>query len=53
MSDKTKTAIEKLKIISNISQNNELQQTIKVMIELVESVDEPKQLGFTGDGQKS
>lgn len=53
VSDRTKTAIEKLKIISNISQNNELQQTIKVIIELVESIDEPKILGFSGDKPQS
>jgi hypothetical protein len=47
VSDDTKVAIEKLKIISKISQNNELQQTIKVIIDLVKSMDDHGEIGFT------
>ncbi|MGR6521657.1 hypothetical protein ACU5JM_08480 [Rhodococcus erythropolis] len=48
MNAQAKTAIDKLKIIAEITQNQELKQTIGVMVELVEAQGGGgEELGFT------
>lgn len=46
MSDNAKTAIEKLKIIRELTSSKDLEQTITVVIELVASLDDKDELGF-------
>ncbi|WP_160329002.1 hypothetical protein [Rhodococcus pyridinivorans] len=47
MSDDTKAAIDKLKIIRELTSNNDLRQTINVVIELVETLGDKEELGFS------
>ncbi|MDI9960693.1 MULTISPECIES: hypothetical protein [unclassified Rhodococcus (in: high G+C Gram-positive bacteria)] len=54
MNAQAKTAIDKLKIIGEITQNQELKQTIKVMVELVGAQSAGgEELGFSSRSTES
>lgn len=52
MEDPTKRAIEKLKIIKEMSNSSETNQICKVMIEWLKDYIEKPEMGFTASGDK-
>lgn len=49
MNDNAKSTVDKLKIIREMSQNNEVQQLAKVMISYISNDNKPE-AGFIGGG---
>lgn len=52
MEDPTKRAIEKLKIIREMSNSSEASQICKVMIQWLQEYIEKPEMGFTASGDK-